>query len=93
MSKHKGRKSRWTEISPTHHVSACGEIRANPRGKWDAFVRYNKRMESSKGVYFYQVVESCGECKRARDAMMAVEEKAKQLFRAGVFIVADKSIV
>lgn len=116
MSKHKSRKSRWVEVSPTCFASSCGVVTVNPRGKWDAVVKFKqRRLKSSVGsrglkelfepghfLYeyakslekteivptFYETKRTIGEFKRPREAMMAVEEAAKEIVRRN-----DKNII
>ena len=90
MSKHHSRASRWTEVSPTCFISACGSVSANPRGKWDATLRYKQR--SANKPEFFERREIIGEYKRAREAMMAVEDHAKAMLHKpsqDIIIVAD----
>lgn len=95
MSKHVSRKSRWIEISAKHHKTSCGEVKINLKGKWDAFVKYKSLVKDSNGVKrCADTVVFCGEYKRAREAMMAVEDKAIQLNKqSDVEIVLDDSLL
>lgn len=89
MSKHIGRGDRWYEVSNTCYTSLCGRVVQNPRGKWDAIVKYRRRREA--GVV--AEAEVVGEFRRAREAMMAVEDRAVQLARGGgVLIDMDDSL-
>lgn len=96
MSKHHSRKSRWIEVSNTCYTSLCGLVVANPRGKWDAFVKYKKRCKHASRVYYYEKKECIGEYRRAREAMMVVEEKAVQMARnknGNCLVELDSSLV
>jgi hypothetical protein len=82
MSKHIGRKQAWTETSSLRHDSAFGFVKKNTEGKWDAYVIYHVRSalgSTPKLRPWKKREEIIGEHKRAREAMMAVETKVKEL--------------
>ncbi len=85
MSAHISRKDRWTEINPNKHVNTNGYVQKNPRGKWDAVLSYltrspiNPREKAGTPRPWYTRRETVGEFKRAREGMMAIEERIKKV--------------
>jgi hypothetical protein len=91
MSKHIPRTERWWEVSRTKFLSPFGYVEMNPRGKWDAMVVCQERekphrkgqpmKELSPAEQWRTIKRHCGEFRRSREAMMAVEEKIESLRR------------
>jgi hypothetical protein len=77
MSRHTSRRERWTEISAKEHRSAFGWVRYRA-GAWEGTVVYEKRDE--QGLW-HEMNEQVGRFKRPRNAMIAVEDKAREISR------------
>lgn len=82
MSKHTGRNSRWYEVDNKHYTALCGKVIQTPRGTWDAIVKVFRRFESDNKIRYVEQQEVVGEFRRAREAMMAVEDRAVQINRS-----------
>lgn len=82
MSRHIPRKERWTQVHPSEHRSAFGVVRYRA-GAWEGEVFYELKPEAEPGVEtaFEPQTTSVGRHKRPRNAMMAVEDKARELRR------------
>ena len=94
MSKHIGRKEKWNQTSPTRYDGIYGYVEQNQHGRWDGFLSYQYRtslesvllMRAPAALHeslrrFRKATKPCGEYKRAREAMMAVEAKAEAMKR------------
>jgi hypothetical protein len=77
MSKHISRKSRWSRCGPNEHRSAVGRVYYRA-GQWHAAVTYQVRQPEGESPVIPQSWE-LGKFKRPRNAMMAVEDKARDL--------------
>jgi hypothetical protein len=79
MTKHVPRKARWSRFGPNEHRSADGRVYFRA-GQWFAEMTYR--------VHDPEVVETpeaqvwlAGKFKRARNAMIALEDRATELKR------------
>ena len=89
MSSHEGRKKRWVQISSTRYNCAYGYIQKNKNAMWDGYVIYQIRPPLEPYIrglptivahrHWARHEECVGERKRAREAMMAVEERVKAI--------------
>jgi hypothetical protein len=92
MSKHIGRKQKWTEVGPTRYDGMFGYVEQNQHGRWDGFVVYRQRtsfesillMRTPAALHeslrqFRKATKPVGEHKRAREAMMAVERMVEKM--------------
>ncbi len=84
MSKHISRNETWFEISNKKFIGPNGYVELNKYGMWDAMIVFNQRIALRKGEpkaerTFQKITRKCGEHKRAREAMMAVENAAKKM--------------
>lgn len=79
MTKHVPRKERWSSHGPNEHRSAQGRVYFR-NGQWFAEARYRvadpERMEPGE-----EQTWTAGRFKRARNAMIALEDKATELLR------------
>jgi hypothetical protein len=78
MSKHTPRASRWTQLNAKEYRSAFGTV-CYRRGAWEGTVVYELWQETPGECHW--LAQSCdaGRYKRPRNAMMAVEEKARRI--------------
>lgn len=86
MSKHIGRKQQWVEVSATRFNGANGFVELNQFGMWNAVLVFKTRTPlARKGQPIKEsrpwrrTTRHAGEWKRARQAMMAVENAAEKL--------------
>ena len=82
MSKHQSRRNRWVKTSDLRYSGANGYVELNREGMWDAVVTYQTRrplQETPINRPWRTVKHYLNEYKRAREAMMAVEDKIKVL--------------
>ena len=73
MSKHRGRKQRWTQETPGRHVSALGRV-VYERNAWFAIFDYRTRDGESANSWIAKE-RRLGPYKRPRNAMVALEEE------------------
>jgi hypothetical protein len=82
MSRHIGRKETWFEVSPTRFNGLHGYVQLNSFGTWDAVMVFKQRSPlqgpPKKERPWHKASKHCGEHKRARQAMMAVEDAVKK---------------
>ncbi len=84
MSKHVSRASRWSRHGPNEQRSAVGRVYYQA-GQWFAVVAYQVAQPEAPGaaepVPEGPQVWALGRFKRPRNAMIAVEDKARELQR------------
>ena len=82
MSKHIPRKARWTQINSKEYRSAFGVVRYRA-GAWEGTLEYELREMPTEETLESWRAESvtAGRYKRPRNAMMAVEDKAREIRR------------
>ena len=80
MSKHMGRKERWTRVNAKEYRALFGVVRYE-RGAWEGTVVYEARSEAVDAPAWQTARCPAGRYKRPRNAMMAVEGKAQELQR------------
>lgn len=79
MSRHTSRKERWTQVNAKEHRSLFGVVRF-VKGAWEGIVIYESWNEDCEPPW--QVEEAyAGRFKRPRNAMIAVEDKAREIAR------------
>jgi len=79
MSRHTSRKERWTEVNAKEHRALFGFVRYRA-GAWEGTVVYETWNEA--GESHWQKAETfVGRFKRPRNAMIAVEDKAREIAR------------
>lgn len=79
MSRHTSRKERWTQVSAKEYRAAFGVVRYRA-GAWEGTVIYERWREDATPRW--QAEETyAGRFKRPRNAMMSVEDKARQIMR------------
>ena len=87
MSKHIGRKESWLETSATKFNHLNGYVQLNSFGTWDAVLVFKQRAplqrkgqpkKEQPARPWKKAAKHCGEHKRARQAMMAVEDAIKK---------------
>ena len=83
----KNRNERWVEASATRFNHMHGYVQANSFGLWDAVIVFKQRPSlQRKGQPkkeqperpWKRATKHCGEHKRARQAMMAVEDAVRK---------------
>jgi len=79
MSRHVSRKSRWARCGPNEHRSAVGRVYYRA-GEWHAAVTYQVPPQEGQPPQSVQSWD-LGKFKRPRNAMMAVEDKAREIQR------------
>lgn len=89
MSSHESRRKRWFQVSNTRYQCAFGFVQQNKNAMWDGYVIYQIRPPLEKYIKGLPSIvvarpwtrkEECvGERKRAREAMMAVEQRVKEI--------------
>jgi hypothetical protein len=82
MSKHTSRKSRWTQVDAKEYRATCGVVRYRA-GAWEGAVHYELLdTESADAVLvWHPATAPAGRFKRPRNAMISVEDKAKEIAR------------
>ena len=83
MSRHIPRKARWTQVNSKECRSAFGVVRYIARA-WEGTVIYEVRAVGSSGESAFRwrpESAAAGRFKRPRNAMMAVEDKAREIRR------------
>jgi len=78
MSKHVPRKSRWTRINAKEHRSAFGVVQYRA-GAWEGTVVY--QMRTGETAPWQEETAPAGRFKRPRNAMISVEDKAREIAR------------
>jgi hypothetical protein len=79
MSRHTSRKDRWTQISAKEYRAAFGVVRYVKRA-WEGTVFYEAWNEESDPAWTKEEAYA-GRFKRPRNAMIAVEDKAREIAR------------
>ncbi len=79
MSKHSSRASRWTRVNAKEYRSAFGTVRY-VEGAWEGTVVYELWQEGVQPPWQKEIAPA-GRFKRPRNAMIAVEDKAKEIQR------------
>jgi hypothetical protein len=77
MSKHIGRKKRWTQVNARTHTSALGKV-AYQQDAWYAVLDYKTLLppEKEAGLPGWQShAQRLGPFRRPRDAMVALERE------------------
>lgn len=74
VSKHQGRKQRWSQITPSRHVSALGRV-VYEQNAWYAILEYRMRADSGPAPSWTTHERRLGPYKRPRNAMVALEEE------------------
>ena len=78
MSRHISRKERWTKVNAKEYRAAFGVVRYRA-GAWEGTVVYESWREDQPP---WQAEEAfAGRFKRPRNAMIAVEDKARRILR------------
>jgi hypothetical protein len=78
MSRHISRKERWTKVNAKEYCAAFGVVRYRA-GAWEGTVVYESWREDQPQ---WQAAEAfAGRFKRPRNAMIAVEDKARRILR------------
>jgi hypothetical protein len=84
MSKHVSRKSRWTQLNAREYRAAYGLVRYHA-GAWEGTLLYELRGEVGDDELVEPAWQAAtcwaGRYKRPRNAMMAVEDKAREVRR------------
>jgi hypothetical protein len=76
MSRHSTRKERWTQVNAKEYRALFGNVRYRA-GAWEGTVTYQAWVEEA----WHAEESSAGRFKRPRNAMIAVEEKARTIAR------------
>jgi hypothetical protein len=79
MSKHTSRKSRWTQLSAKEYRAAFGVVRYHA-GAWEGEAQF-ERLHESEHPPWQAESAAAGRFKRPRNAMIAVEDKAREILR------------
>ena len=79
MSRHTSRKARWTQINAKEYRAAFGVV-CYKAGAWEAMVHYEAWNSESQPAWQAEQTFA-GRYKRPRNAMMAVEDKAREILR------------
>jgi len=84
MSKHVSRKSRWTQVNPKEYRAAYGVVRYHA-GAWVGTLLFELRDEAGTDTAaepaWHAESHPAGRYKRPRNAMMAVEDRARDVRR------------
>lgn len=80
MSRHTSRNSRWTPLGPKEYQADFGVVRYRA-GAWEGTVRYQRWQEMPPEWADEEAY--AGRFKRPRNAMIAVEDKAREILRRG----------
>ena len=79
MSKHIGRKQRWTQDSTTQHSSPLGKVVYEQRA-WYGILEYRTRAGDALALLVWVAQQQrLGPYKRPRNAMVALEREATAL--------------
>ena len=79
MSRHTSRKERWTQVSAKEHRAAFGVVRYHA-GAWEGTVVY-QQSHGDDPLSWKAEEMYVGRFKRPRNAMIAVEDKAREIAR------------
>jgi hypothetical protein len=79
MSRHIARKERWTKVSAKEYRAAFGVVRYRA-GAWEGAVVYDL-WNGDQSPPWRAEETFAGRFKRPRNAMIAVEDKARQILR------------
>ena len=79
MSRHSSRKERWTLLNAKEYRSAFGVVRYRA-GAWEGEVSY-ERWDEEASPRWQPSHLAAGRFKRPRNAMIAVEDKAREILR------------
>jgi hypothetical protein len=79
MSRHTSRKERWIEVNAKEHRAAFGVVRY-VKGAWEGTVRYELWHDGEDPAWRPEEAFA-GRFKRPRNAMIAVEDKAREIAR------------
>jgi hypothetical protein len=77
MSRHVGRKQRWTQMTPSRYASSLGDVVYQDKA-WYAVLNYQlpaPRPSESDLVQWLPCTERLGPFKRPRNAMVALERE------------------
>ncbi|HZT82524.1 MAG TPA: hypothetical protein VFA26_20010 [Gemmataceae bacterium] len=83
MSRHTPRSSRWARVSAKEHRSAFGAVRYHA-GAWEGTVSYEVFRPGDPEPAWHAETAPAGRFKRPRNAMMAVEDRAREIRRQGM---------
>jgi hypothetical protein len=75
VSKHQGRKQRWTQETPTRHVSALGRVLYEQNAWYGVFEYRTRAASSNPAPTWTSHARRLGPYKRPRNAMIALEEE------------------
>jgi hypothetical protein len=83
MSKHTPRKARWTQVNAKEYRAAFGVVQYRA-GAWEGTVLYELRQGGASGELdppWEPQSTPAGRFKRPRNAMISVEDKAREILR------------
>ncbi len=80
MSKHHSRRSRWVQINAKEYRSTFGVVRYHA-GAWEGAVQYEEWLAEEEHPAWVARTAAAGRFKRPRNAMIGVEEKARDTAR------------
>lgn len=78
MSRHKSRKERWTQVNAKEYRAPFGLVQYKA-GAWEGIVQFEQWYEEAPEWRAEQTY--VGRFKRPRNAMIAVEDKAREILR------------
>jgi hypothetical protein len=79
MSRHQSRKERWTQLNAKEYRAAFGVVRYT-KGAWEGTAVYEALGEDAEAGWKKEEAYA-GRFKRPRNAMIAVEDKAREIAR------------
>jgi hypothetical protein len=79
MSRHMSRKERWTQVNAKEYRAAFGSVRYVKRA-WEGTVLYESWHKGETAAWRAEAAFA-GRFKRPRNAMIAVEDKAREIAR------------
>ena len=79
MSRHTSRKERWSQVSAKEYRAAFGVVRYL-KGAWEGTVHYESWQDDVQTPWQKEEAYA-GRFKRPRNAMIAVEDKAREILR------------
>jgi hypothetical protein len=80
MSRHTARKERWTQVSAKEFRSLFGVVHYRA-GAWEGTVLFEQLEPDPAGASWRPQQQYAGRFKRPRNAMIAVEGKAREVCR------------
>ena len=80
MSKHTPRSSRWVRVSASEYRSVFGVV-VYRAGAWEGTLFYEMRAPDEGAPGLKRVSVPAGRYKRPRNAMMGVEDRAREVRR------------